>query len=319
MGQVLDPSNENSSFSLKVPGLQLAWDSTSLGALKECPRKYQYSIMLGRQPRETSVHLIFGLHYHAALEWYDHQKSRGASHEEAVLSTVRRTLEITWNKTLRRPWLSDDKYKNRGTLLRSVVWYLEQFAEDSITTIQLANGKPAVELSFRLDLDHNSQGGESFMICGHIDRLGMFNERPFVVDRKTSKSQLMPEFFERFTPDNQMSTYSFASKIIYNTPTDGIIIDAAQVAVTFTKFQRGVVTRTDGQLNDWYNDTIFWISMAEEFARRQYWPQNDKSCNNYGGCPFRPVCSKSPETRDLWLRQSFTRRLWNPLIARGDV
>ena len=66
---VLNPSTENSAFSKSLPGLQIAWDSTSLGTLKECPRKYQYSIMLGKQPREISVHLTFGLYYHAALEW----------------------------------------------------------------------------------------------------------------------------------------------------------------------------------------------------------------------------------------------------------
>ena len=31
---------KNSSFSTEIPNLQLAWDSTSLGLLKECPRKY---------------------------------------------------------------------------------------------------------------------------------------------------------------------------------------------------------------------------------------------------------------------------------------
>lgn len=316
---VLNPSLENSAFSPIIPGLQIAWDSTSLGTLKECPRKYQYSIMLGKQPREISVHLSFGLYYHAALEWYDHQKSRGASHEEAFLSTVRKTLEITWNAKLRRPWISDDKYKNRATLLRSVVWYLEQFAEDTVETIQLSNGKPAVELSFRLGLDHRAPSGEEYMICGHIDRLVMFNGRPFVLDRKTTKSQLMPEFFDRFTPDNQMSTYAFASKIIYNTPTDGLIIDAAQIAIGFTRFQRGVVQRSESQLDDWFNDTLMWISMAEEFAQRQHWPQNDKSCSSYGGCPFRLVCAKPPSTRKLWLQQSYAKRVWNPLVARGDV
>ena len=316
---VLDPSTENTAFSPVIPGLQIAWDSTSLGTLKECPRKYQYSIMLGKQPREISVHLSFGLYYHAALEWYDHQKSKGASHEDAFLSAVRKALELTWNAKLKRPWISDDKYKNRFTLVRSIVWYLEQFAEDSVETIQLANGKPAVELSFRLNLDHRASSGEEYMICGHIDRLVTFNGRPFVLDRKTTKSQLMPEFFDRFTPDNQMSTYAFASKIIYNTPTDGLIIDAAQIAIGFTRFQRGGVTRTENQLDDWYHDTLFWISLAEEFARRQHWPQNDKSCSNYGGCPFRMVCAKQPSVRDLWLAQGYAKRMWNPLIARGDV
>lgn len=319
MPQILDPSTYNTSFSQITPGLQIAWDSTSLGTLKECPRKYQYSIMLGFQPKEISVHLTFGLHYHAGLEWYDHEKSKGLSHQDAFLSTVRKVLQLTWDAKRQRPWLSDDKYKNRLTLVRSVIWYLDQFAQDSVETVQLANGKPAVELSFRLNLDHQSSQGEEYMICGHIDRLVLFNGQPYVLDRKTTKSALSPDFFSKFSPDNQMSTYSFASKIIYNTPTQGLIIDAAQVGVTFTRFQRGLVGRSSEQLDDWYNDTLVWLAQAEQYAKMQYWPQNDKSCGNYGGCPFRSVCAQAPSTRLLWLQNSFQHRIWNPLISRGDV
>lgn len=278
MTHLLDPSKENSSFSSVHPGLQIAWDSTSLGTLKECPRKYQYSIMLGRQPRELSVHLAFGLYYHAALEWYDHEKSKGLSHQQAFASTIRKTLSLTWDSARKRPWISDDKYKNRLTLLRSVVWYLDQFSSDTVKTIQLSNGKPAVELSFRLNLGYKAPSGEEYMICGHIDRLVSFNDQPYVLDRKTTKSTLSPDFFSKFSPDNQMSTYAFAAKIIYNTPAQGLIIDAAQIGITFTRFQRGLVARTAEQLEDWYGDTLTWIAMAEQFARSQYWPQNDKSC-----------------------------------------
>lgn len=317
---MLDPAAAgNTAFSSIIPGLQLAWDSTSMGALKECPRKYQYSIMLGYSPRETSVHLLFGLYYHAALEWYDHKRSSGESHDAAMLSTVRRALALTWDQAKNRPWVSDDKYKNRFTLVRSVIWYLDQFAQDTAKTVQLANGKPAVELSFQLDLGVSSPSHQPYIVCGHLDRLVEMGERIMVLDRKTTKSTITPEFFHQFSPHNQFSTYAFASRVIYNTPAQGIIVDAAQVAVGFTRFQRGIVTRNEDQLNDWYNDFVFWLGLAEHFAQQQYWPQNDKSCSNYGGCPFRSVCAKSPSVRDLWLRTDFEKRVWNPLVARGDV
>src|SRR5438046_4651295 len=65
----------NTSLSVVQSGMQLAWDSTSMGLLKECPRKYQLSILEGWTPKRTSVHLLFGLWYHGALERYDHAKS----------------------------------------------------------------------------------------------------------------------------------------------------------------------------------------------------------------------------------------------------
>src|SRR5690606_32074132 len=156
-------AENNSAFSKEIPFLQIGWDSTSLGLLKECPRKYYYNMVLGRQSRGDNVHLTFGGHYHKALEIYDHMKSAGADHEEATDYALRYCLEATTERigatdenpkgTGWRPWVSDDSNKNRFTLTRSVLWYLEHFRDDPLKTIQLANGKPAVELSFRFEID----------------------------------------------------------------------------------------------------------------------------------------------------------------------
>ena len=307
----------NSSFSTEIPNLQIAWDSTSLGSLKTCPRYYQLAIVEGWQPRRLSVHLIFGLHYHAALERYDHSKFAGASHEEATLVATRYALEATWENN--RPWISDDPYKNRFTLVRSIVWYLDQFADDSIETIRLANGKPAVELSFRFETDYFAPDGQTYMLCGHLDRLGEFNGKKYVVDRKTSKSAISSDFFDKFNPDNQMTLYTLAANIVYSMPVEGVIIDGAQVAVGFSRFQRGLVTRHKSQLDEWYGELSYWFGAAEHFARLGHWPQNDKACGNYGGCQFRNICSKSPSVREEWLSASFTKRVWDPLLVRGDI
>lgn len=315
----------NSSFSNDNPMLQVAWDSTSLGYLKECPRKYYYMMVLGRQPREESVHLTFGLHYHKALEIYDHARSQGLPHDEAQLAAVKYCYEATvvrlgtagkaW-----RPWISDDPNKNRFTLMRSVVWYLEQFANDPLATIQLSNGKPAVELSFRFETDIPIpyQSG-NFMLCGHIDRLVEMDGQTFFLDRKTTKHTLTSDTFAKFTPDNQMSLYDFSSSVVWKVPVKGGILDAAQVGATFSRFSRGFLPRTAGSRAEWYRDLGYWLAQAAGFADAGYWPMNDKSCGNYGGCPFRTLCSKSPEVRDQWLNALTVARLWDPLSVRGDV
>ena len=118
---------KNTSFSLSIPNLQFAWDSTSLGTLKECPRKYYYSIVLGKQPRNISVHLTFGLLMHGGVERYHHGKARGEPHNDALDSALIWVLAETWNKELSRPWASGDSYKNRYTLLRTLVWYLDKY------------------------------------------------------------------------------------------------------------------------------------------------------------------------------------------------
>src|SRR5262245_18711497 len=112
-----------------VPGtnVQHAWDSTSLGWLKECPRKYQYHMLEGWVGRGESVHLKFGILYHEALQNYELFRHNGLDHDEAVRDVVREILTRTWGPE--GPWRamedlsSDDKtsLKNREYLVRTVV------------------------------------------------------------------------------------------------------------------------------------------------------------------------------------------------------
>lgn len=310
----------NSSFSTQIPNLQIAWDSTSLSALKECPRKYYYSIVLGYQPKMRSFHLTFGILYHEALEAYDHARARGSDHNYATSAAVLRALQNSWDSTIGRPWSSPDPNKNRLTLIRTIVWYLDQFVDDAISTVILANGAPAVELSFRYPFQHEfTATSECTTLCGHLDRVGDIGGQLWIIDRKTTKQAIDDRYFAQYSPDNQMSAYSFAGRVVYGQPVLGVIVDAAQVGVTFSRFRRGFAHRTETQLEEWARDTALYLSMAEHYAISSYWPMNDKSCYNYGGCPFRKVCSRSPEVREEYLETTYTKCIWDPLQIRGDI
>jgi PD-(D/E)XK nuclease superfamily len=285
--------------------IQFAWDSTSLGWFKECPRKYFYSMIEGWRSQNESVHLRFGIIYHSSLELYDRLRSTGVDHNRALLDCVRATLVESW------PWPFDHSSKTRETLVRSIIWYLEQFREDPAKTVQLNSGKPAVELSFSMELEH-----ENYLLCGHLDRVVEFNGLTFVMDRKTASSTLASNYFEKFDVDNQMSLYSIAAKVLYQMPIRGVIIDAAQIAVGFTRFVRGFTYRTPAQLDEWIKDIKSWVDLAAGYARSGNWPMNDKSCDKYGGCPFRKVCSKDPGVRQIILESDFVREPWNPLEPR---
>jgi hypothetical protein len=307
----------NKAFSKTLPFLQVAWDSSSLGALKTCARYYFYNIIHGYQRKAENVHLIFGSLLHTALEQYEHQKSAGQLHNEAVKHTVRLMFEMTFDKTIKRPWFSDEPTKNRETLIRTVVWYLDKFERDPMKTVQLANGKAAVELSFRHEIDLSSEiTGENYMLCGHLDRVVEWQDAIFGCDHKTTKSGIYQDFFEKFSPDNQMTLYIFSGQVVLELPIKGMVIDGIQVGATFARFQRGVTTRTKSQLEEWYKDLGFWLRQAEVFAEEEHYPMNEKSCSNFGGCPFREVCSVSPESRQSLLDHLYTKRIWDPLTPR---
>lgn len=311
----------NTSFSVSVPNLQIAIDSTSLGEFKQCPRKYELKLVHGWRPGVKSIHLIFGDLMHKAIEFYDHKRAEGANHAAALEATVDWALRITWDKGLARPRADlADSIKNRNTLLRTIVWYLDQYGDNEMMqTVVLANGKPAVELSFAFDSQLRYQStSEPILLCGHLDRIVSMNEQFYIRDIKTTKSALAPYWFDSFSPDNQFSLYSFAGKVAFGVPVEGVIVDGVQLGVGFSRFARGMVLRTKEQLQEWYVGLGYWVAQIETCATRGVWPQNDKACGMYGGCEFRAVCSKSPQLRETVLRAGYTKEVWDPMQKRGE-
>ncbi len=319
----------NSSFSLKLPSLQLAVDSTSLGAYKTCPRFYFQSIVLGFQPKSESVHLTFGLLMHGGVERYYHAKASGQSAEDALDTALEWALKATWNSNLNRPWDSGDSYKNRYTFLRTLVGYLDTYGpNDPLETLVLDSGKPAVELSFSFDSGFSSKStGEPFLICGHLDRLALLNGEPYISDVKTTKSEMNIRFWSQFNPHNQFGIYLLAGEIVYKLPVKGLIVDGAQVLVGSSRFARQLITKDKFQMDEFYRATGQWIermeASAEDSARSKdpasAYPMNETSCTKYNGCDFLEVCGRSPVSRQRLLETQFKRRTWDPLQRRGDI
>jgi hypothetical protein len=300
--EALDPSPY-------LNGLQYAWDSTSLGWLKDCPRKYQLAQREGWRSKARATALTFGLYYHKALELFDRLTiSIGMPREEALIEVVRQTLIET------NGWVSDETARTREHLIRSIVWYIDEFATDPLKTVILQNGKPAVELSFQMNLDWGPLGSnQPYVLCGHIDRIVDFSGGLYVTDRKTTGSTVGSYYFERFDLDNQMSLYTVAAGVVFHTPVKGVIVDAAQIAVGFTRFARGMTYRTPAQSNEWLKDLTFWLLQAERYAEADYWPMNESSCML---CPFKKVCAKDPDVRPTILASDFVQQPWNPLKVR---
>ncbi len=324
-----------------LPGtnIQFALDSTSLGYLKTCPRLYQYIMIEGWSTRDESIHLRFGIEYHTALQDYAISRANGVRHEDAIHDTIRalhgRVFDWRVDRAIRA-----GKYKNRESLVGLVVDYLDFFVDDQAETFILDNGQPAVELSFRFELDWGPRQGifeskweengeehsevrqhQPYLLCGHLDRVVNYHDDLYVMDRKTSMTTLSSYFFDQWTPSNQMTLYTLAGKIMLNSPIKGVIIDAAQVLLEKPNaFARGFAYRTTDQLDEWLADLHYWLREAEDFATAGYWPQNDTSCHKFGGCQFREVCSRSPQVREQYLKASFDKLepldRWNPLKSR---
>jgi hypothetical protein len=320
-----DVSNANLEFKTPfIPDtrIQWAWDSTMLEDAKRCPKLYEYKYIQGWRPKGENANLRFGGEFHTCVQHYDMSRAHGIPHNDAVHDVVRELLHRTWG------WEPDPetkagKYKNRSSLIRTVINYLDYYYPDPAETYILENGKPAVELSFNYELDfgpkfsRDTVGQRPYTLCGHLDRIVVFNGDHFGMDYKTTTTTPSTYYFDTYSPHNQMSLYTLASNVIFKAPVKGMIINAVQMLIGSNRFVRGITFRTQDQIDEWLYDLEHWLLQMEGYALHQYWPRNDTACDKYGGCPFRTVCSKSPAVREIYLKADFTQEEpWNPLTPR---
>ena len=141
-------------------------------------------------------------------------------------------MAVTWG------WESDIPEKTRFTLIRSVVWYLDRYREDKLETV-CWQWPARMSNSFRLEID------DVYSLSGHLDRVATHEGEPWIIDRKTTKYSLDKRWFDGFTPDNQMTLYSIAGQVEFNTPVNGVMIDGAQINKYWTEFSRGYARRSE--------------------------------------------------------------------------
>ena len=314
-------TQKNSSFD--SDGIQFAWDSTCIDLAETCLYKYYLRMICRWKPVSGSPHLRFGGHYATACEHYHAHRAKDMSHDDAVEAVVLEALIDTWDHErdesgnripgTGQPWTSLHNLKTRENLIRTIIWYLDEFENDPAQTIILPDGKPAVELSFTLDI-----GDEDIVFCGHLDRFVEYSGDLYVMDQKTTGTSVTPYYFRQWDTSGQMSMYTFAGRMIYDIPLSGVIIDAAQIAVGFSRFSRGMTFRTDLQLQEWLDDARYHIAMAREGTKQNRFPMNRSSCTKYGGCEFAEMCAKDPDSRNNFLRAKFQQdpKGWDPLENR---
>jgi hypothetical protein len=298
---------ENTAFH---DGIQFAWDNTSIGLFKTCPRKYYYTIVCGYVHRTTPPALAFGIHLHTLLQTWHKLLGDGTDRHTALTRITR--LAGLLGETLP----SGDTARTKETLVRAIIWYLDQFWDDKAVTVKLAAG-PAVEHHFWFPfMTYNDM---DVFVCGHIDRIVHWQSQTYVCDYKTTKYSIDNRFFEKFKPSTQMPLYVMACHLTQNTlsTAHGVIIDGIQLGVNFCRYMRSVIPFSLEEINEYIESLKYWISQAMDACKKNHFPPNEESCDKYGGCLFREICAKPPARRTAFLEGNFVKRVWNPLTRRS--
>lgn len=281
-------------------GEQLVFDPSSFSKFMECPRKYQLSVREGWRSQKQNPATGWGHAVHAGLEMLDKAEAQGRSWDEELPNVLKYLAGDPFGLKG-----SEDNGRTIQTSMRAIVWYVEQFRDDTLKIAKLPNGEAAVEVRYEVELP-----GTGKRISGRVDRVVEYGDGLYIVDRKTTKKTLGDWFFRDYQPSLQLYTYVWALRDVIGLPVLGAMIEGIQAAVGFNRFERATYYMGEEQIEEHVRNLAWHASDVAKMEAEGYYPQRFSACGNFGGCEFRDVCSKSGRLRDIYLRADFNQKLY---------
>lgn len=287
-------------MSRELPIITRPLDNTALAVYMECPKKYEYSMVLHRKRTGAeNPALIYGTTWHKLLELY----YKGATIEQCILGAAHVWKEhgkLDDHRTFDRAVLEFENYRAR--------WGATPDREDG-QTVGWPDA-PIVEVSVNALWD-----GALHPYAGKIDRIIELQGQLFVEDHKTT-SQMGSYYFQQFELSNQMMGYAFITRHLTGRWIAGVRINAHAVLKRESKFAREIITFSKDRLEDWSRNYNSWVPRIEASYTAGDFPRNFNACaGKYGQCTYATVCAVSPRIRDRVLEQEFIVKPWNPLEA----
>lgn len=237
-------------------------------------------------------------------------------------------------------WHPDHPTKNRETLLRAFVAFWDSQDETKgLQPLALPDGTPAVELNVVVPMGRKAphprdagfppfaphlrsapptaEEAEDYLLAANFDEINTWGGKTFPTDNKTTKNALGDYFFQGFAPDTQFDLYDLIGSIYPATAAThgGCAVRGVQVTQTEARVATALVTKTEGQREELWEDMHAWVEMAERYAETGYYPMNRANCKM---CPFRQVCDAAPSKRQELLEAHYVRKMWSP-ITRDAV
>jgi len=285
----------------------------------ECPRKFYYSMHLGRRRSgPTRAALAYGTAWHAGLE--AHYKTGGD--REAVL----RAIIMAW-----QPHDNPDDHRTLERCLREYDNYVAKYGsyEEELRLWGKTVGypdAPVVEVPTEI-----SWPGALHPYAGKIDRIVEHNGLYLVEDHKTT-SALGAYYFKQFDPSNQMMGYAWLAQKLTQLPIAGVRINAHAVLKASSKFERQTIHFSQDRLEEWAANYNSWIQriegalrdlqlsleLAEGVTRNEdllaAFPHNFNACaGKYGQCTYTEVCTFPARIRSKVLEADFEFSPWDPM------
>jgi hypothetical protein len=287
------------------------------------PLAYYFVHVQGYGSGIPSAALVWGSLWHEVTAEYKLQYARESDVDKALLATIRFALaEAT---KARIDWISanstrdgDENKRTTYTLVRSLIWWVENYRNDRFRPVQF-DGKLAVELNFALPLPLKAPTGENYVLCGYLDEVVQDEDGyQLVLERKTTTKTISSYYFYTYDPSVQVYTYDLVGSILLpKNPIQGVVIEATQTAVGFSRFERHDVIRTREQREHWLKVLQYWIKRAERDAIDNNWEVALNTEATTYESKFRDIERRAPTMWPVILGSDLIKRpLWNPLESR---
>lgn len=285
-------------------------DATMLAAMR-CPRKFHLAHVQRwtSHGNDKSIHLVAGAAFAKGLEVARLAYINGQDPE--------RCLELGTNALIEEygdAECPETESKTLDRMVGALEYYFSEYPlEDDPARIAIIAGIPAVEWRFALPLPFNNPDtGQPLLYCGRTDMLCEFAGGLYTEDDKTTKA-LGAKWANQWELRSQFVGYAWAGREL-GLKLQGTLVRGVSILKTKYETAQAIVNQPDWKIDEWVDHRDHLISQAIANYQSGWWePALDDTCNEYGGCTFKPVCSVAPERRINWLTTNYEESTWNPL------
>lgn len=292
----------------------LVWDSTALASLRACRQQFEYSTVQKLKLRGTSIHLHAGGAFARGLE-----VARMAFYKDGASPSDAVALGASALITAYGDFDPGNSAKSLDRMVGALEYYFSEYPLDADPArILTLAGKPAVEFSFAIPLPiSHPESEEPLLFCGRFDAVVEYAGGIYAMDEKTTSS-LGATWSRQWDLRGQFCGYAWALRE-HGLNCQGTIVAGVSILKTKYEQQRAVVPQPDWKIDRWLSDSIAEIEDAKaryvaNASPRRNWSE---SCNAYGGCSYKQLCSVQDPTP--WIDTYYEANSWNPLkVVEGS-
>lgn len=285
-------------------------DSSTLATFKACPQKFYLNSVCEYKPKGQSVHLVAGKAFARGLEVTRKAFFIGKKAPDEAIAEGLGALTREYGDFQCPP----ESAKSLERVLGAFEYYFSAYPLGELDVpITFGENRRGIEFSFALPLPIlNPSTGDPILYSGRMDAICEFAGGIYIVDEKTTSS-LGATWSRQWDLRGQFIGYAWGCRES-GIKVDGSLIRGVSILKTKYDTAQAVVRHADWQIDEWYSETLWYISQMISLWKENIYPHNyGDSCADYGGCQFKPVCMS--QDKAPWLEQGFDRKHWDPIAG----